>query len=180
MATVTAVDFEYLPFVSGDSSAYELDNWQRMPDISIERQPEAAEALEREIAAESARERIGISPLTFVGFAVAVVMLVMMLFSYMQLAQISSESGLLLEQIDRLQEEQAKLKVRYESTFNLDEIEQYAINELGMVSPVASQMNYISFSAPDHAVILGETADEQPGVFGGIGEFLTSISEYFR
>ena len=77
--------------------------------------------------------------------------------------------------------QQTRLRIDYESAFNLTEIEDYAIHELGMQKPRSDQLYYISSSdAADTAVVLDQTAAEPLSLADRFGDFLTSIVEYFR
>ena len=77
------------------------------------------------------------------------------------LSQASAEVSTLEDQYAELQEQQTRLRIDYESAFNLTEIEDYAIHELGMQKPRSDQLYYISSSdAADTAVVLDQSAAE--------------------
>ena len=98
-----------------------------------------------------------------------------------QLSQASAQVSALEDQYAQLQEQQTRLRIDYESAFNLTEIEDYAIHELGMQKPRSDQLYYISSSnAADTAVVLDQTAAEPLSLADRFGDFLTSIVEYFR
>ncbi|HHU04973.1 MAG TPA: hypothetical protein GXZ65_00640 [Clostridiales bacterium] len=123
--------------------------------------------------------RVAVSPFTAVGFAVAAVLLFLVVMGYVQMAAISYESAELQQQLAELNEIENRLKIEYESTFDLDKIEQFAVNELGMVPAANSQVFYINSSAPDKAEILrGNT--ESGGLFDNLTAFLSRVVEYFR
>jgi len=145
---------------------------RRKEKIKIDVQPRT-----RTRAASAARAVV--SPFTVVGFAVAAALLFLVVMGYVQMAAISYESAQLQQQLDELNEEEARLRIKYESTFDLDKIEQYAVNELGMVPASNTQVYYINSSAPDRAEILrGNTEDG--GIFENIMAFLSRVVEYFR
>ena len=97
------------------------------------------------------------------------------------LPQASAQVSALEDQYAELQEQQTRLRIDYESAFNLTEIEDYAIHELGMQKPRSDQLYYISSSdAADTAVVLDQTAAEPLSLADRFGDFLTSIVEYFR
>jgi len=123
--------------------------------------------------------RVAVSPFTAVGFAVAAVLLFLVVMGYVQMAAISYESAQLQQELAELNEEEARLRIKYESTFDLDKIEQFAVNELGMVPAANSQVYYINSSAPDKAEILrGNT--ESGGIFENLTAFLSRVVEYFK
>ena len=108
------------------------------------------------------------------GFAIAAVLIVFSLVARVQLSQASA-------QVSALEDQYAELQEHYESAFNLTEIEDYAIHELGMQKPRSDQLYYISSSnAADTAVVLDQTAAEPLSLADRFGDFLTSIVEYFR
>lgn len=119
-----------------------------------------------------------IAPMAVLGFAVAAVLLVLSLMARAQLSTASEAVSELESQITALQEEQDKLLIGYESAFNLTEIEDYAINELGMQKPRSDQLYYVNSTAQDKAVILAEDA-ERVGLADRFGDFISSIVEYF-
>lgn len=119
-----------------------------------------------------------VSPMAVLGFAVAAVLLVLSLMARAQLSAASETVTGLESRIAELQEEQDKLLIGYESAFNLTEIEDYAINELGMQKPRSDQIYYVNSTAQDKAVILTEDV-EQVGLADRFGDFISSLVEYF-
>ena len=81
------------------------------------------------------------------GFAIAAVLLVISLVARVQLSQASAQVSALEDQYTQLQEQQTRLRIDYESAFNLTEIEDYAIHELGMQKP-RSISSIISAATP--------------------------------
>ena len=122
-----------------------------------------------------------IAPLAVLGFAIAAVLIVISLVARVQLSQASAEVSALEDQYAELQEQQTRLRIDYESAFNLTEIEDYAIHELGMQKPHSDQLYYISSSdAADTAVVLDQSAAEPLSLADRLGDFFSSILEYFR
>ena len=122
-----------------------------------------------------------IAPMAVLGFAIAAVLLVISLVARVQLSQASAQVSALEDQYTQLQEDQTRLRIDYESAFNLTEIEDYAIHELGMQKPRSDQLYYISSSdATDTAVVLDQNAAEPLSLADRLGDFFSSIVEYFR
>ena len=122
-----------------------------------------------------------IAPMAVLGFAIAAVLLVISLVARVQLSQASAQVSALEDQYTQLQEDQTRLRIDYESAFNLTEIEDYAIHELGMQKPRSDQLYYISSSdAADTAVVLDQNAAEPLSLADRLGDFFSSILEYFR
>lgn len=140
--------------------------------------PAAPRVTERVVPETVAVPKQAISPFAVLGFALAAVVLVISLMARTQLTVASQQVSDLESQYAALQDEQDKLLIRYESAFNLTEIEDYAIHELGMQKPRSDQMYYINSSAQDRAVVLGEQAQDV-GLADRFGDFLSSLVEYF-
>ncbi len=94
-----------------------------------------------------------------------------------QLVMASDEASTLSQQLSDLKEEQSKLLISYESTFDLNEVEEYAKNTLGMQKAQSDQIHYVGGETPDKAVVLSE---EDSGFTGRVLEFLDKIGEFFR
>ena len=134
--------------------------------------PHAPRPTETVVPESAPRPKQAIAPMAVLGFAIAAVLIV---------SQASAQVSALEDQYAQLQEQQTRLRIDYESAFNLTEIEDYAIHELGMQKPRSDQLYYISSSdAADTAVVLDQTAAEPLSLADRFGDFLTSIVEYFR
>ena len=135
--------------------------------------PHAPRPTETVVPESAPRPKQAIAPMAVLGFAIAAVLIVFSLVARVQLSQASAQVSAL--------EQQTRLRIDYESAFNLTEIEDYAIHELGMQKPRSDQLYYISSSdAADTAVVLDQTAAEPLSLADRFGDFLTSIVEYFR
>ena len=115
-----------------------------------------------------------VSPFAILGFAIAAVLLVISLMARIQFTQVSAETASLQSQLSQLTEQQSKLTIAYESALNLTDIENYAMNNLGMQKPQADQIRYISSSAQDKAEILSGTQSTQSASAGVV----KSLKEY--
>lgn len=166
------------------SLAYDFNNPELYPDMSYEPAPEiAAPSLEQtsESAAQTAAARSvqSVAPTAILGFICAAVMLILYLVVNIQLTTVSDEAVHLNNQLEELELEQTRLRIAYESVFNLAEIEEYAIGELGMQKPRSDQIYYVDSSAPDKAVVLN-AEDDSDTVGWRLSDTLDIIGEYFR
>lgn len=143
-----------------------------------------------EAPAERPREKVRVAPeraparrqyisvFAVIGTLCTAAVMVMILFSYINLNKISHQSVQLQQQIQKLEEENKKLTIAYESAFKLEDVEKYAMSELGMVKAEASQIMYINNGQNDRAEILGDT-----GVRKGadkVMRFLRRLMEYLK
>ncbi|MCR4771431.1 MAG: septum formation initiator family protein [Oscillospiraceae bacterium] len=119
-----------------------------------------------------------VSVLAVIGSLCTAAALVMVLFSYIRLNAVSHESVRLQREIEQLQEENKRLRISYESAFKLEEVEKYAVSELGMVKAETGQVMYINNSQADRAAILGDP--DAGGPAAGIARFFRRLTEYLR
>ena len=122
--------------------------------------------------------RQSIAPATIAGMLVAAFLCVITILAQAQLISVSAESVSLQNELAELETEQAKLKIRYESAFNMSEIETYATRSLGMQKPRADQIFYIDTSAPDKAVVIADRTET--GFVDRVSNFLSGIAAYFH
>ena len=163
----------------GRSGAYAL------PEEELYTRPaERPEELTREIPREETavrtqtRQAYGVPLFGIVGFLAAAALMVFMLLSYVQLAQISDETTQLENTIAQLDQENETLQYQYESTFNLNEIKDYAKNVLGMTEISSANIKVVEVQREDKAEILNED-DAAKGFFAGVSDFFNSLTEYF-
>ncbi len=140
--------------------------WVR-EDVRPDRKEEAA-----------AKNRQGLSLVSLMGVAAAVVLLTMMLLAQIRLTDISDTAAKLERQITELETQRNKLTVEYESIFNLEDVEERAVNVLGMQEPDNEQIYYLTgvASADRAEVVIKQDAD----MFSlGLADILSSIKAYF-
>ncbi len=141
--------------------------------IDVQRNKKAAER-----SKTNAKYKASVAPFSVIGFVAAALMLVMVVMGYVQLTKISAESSSLQKKITELKNTEAKLKIKYESTFDLTKVEEYATGRLGMVPATSSQMYYVKSTAPDKAEIISDSKRE--GVIKNVSAFLSRVVEYFK
>ena len=76
-------------------------------------------------------------------FGFAAVLLVLSLLGAVRLATLSDEDAGLEQELETLKDETQALRVTYESMLQLDEIERYAVEELGLQHCSPGQIVYI-------------------------------------
>ena len=107
-------------------------------------------------AAAQPRNRVQISLFTLVFIPVLLVSAIALLFSYMRLNTLSDETAAMVSQLQALKEDRTRLEIRYESTFDLAEVETYAKTALGMVKAGADQTTVVRSTEGDRAQVLAE------------------------
>ncbi len=129
-------------------------------------------------AKTAVRTRQSIAPMSLIGMLTAAFLVVLAILAQAQMVGISSKSVALQQELAALEEQQSKLRIAYESAFNMAEIEDYALHSLGMQKPQADQIFYIDTSSPDKAVVV--TNSEKVGFVDRVSDFLSGAAEYFR
>ena len=141
-----------------------------------EREQEQEDALPQ--ARSHARAKQSVAPAAVLGVLIAAAMFVVAIMAQIQLIGLASERVALEAELLDLQTENARLQIAYESAFNLTEIEEYAVTELGMQKPGADQITYIDTSSPDRAVVINDKAGD--GFVDRLSDFLAGLWSYFR
>ena len=88
-------------------------------------------------------------PMVVVGAAAAAALTVLMLLTQSQLSQLGFEISALEQELEQLDTQHEKLLVSHAMAYSPDRIEDYAINELGMIHPNPDQIRYIDIDTVD-------------------------------
>lgn len=180
-----AVERKYGQGAVFGSLAYDFDNPELYRDDDYTAQPKAAPKTQtqtqtrvRTRARTAVHTRQSIAPLSLIGMLAAAFLVVVAILAQAQIVGISSKSVELRSELAELEEQQAKLRIAYESAFNMADIEEYAIHSLGMQKPRADQIFYIDTSSPDKAVVI--SGGESTGFVDRVSDYLSGVVEYFR
>lgn len=125
-----------------------------------------------------ATPRQSLSLFAIAGGVCIAALMVLIVLSHISLSDVSEQTVALSEQMEALADEEARLQIQYESAFDLNEVERYAMSELGMVKAGEHQVRYITNEVADKAVIL--EVEDDGGLLGALQRFFNRISEYFR
>lgn len=125
------------------------------------------------------KAKVAIAPFALVGAIVALSLLVMVVFGYVQLYEAAGRVGELNDELTALQVENGKLRSGYESGIDLMLIELEA-KQLGMKMPSSNQEIYLNISNTDRGEVI---AVEDPNVleqtWNAVKNSFTGIMEYF-
>ena len=165
------------------SLAYDFSNPALQPDLAEEAQwrvqhQTRTPVLEEERSDEkaAAKNLQAIAPLSVIGIAFAAVMIVIMLLAQVRLTAVCNEAVQLTNKIEALETEQNRLRIAFESAFNLNEIEEYAVEELGMQKPRSDQIICIDSAAHDKVEVFRTEGSED--VLDRVLNFVGSVGEY--
>ena len=165
------------------SLAYDFDNPELYGGEYTAAQPKARPKVQTQTRVRTRARNVvhtkqSIAPMSIVGMLAAAFLVVVAILAQAQIVGISSASVSLQKELVQLEEQQAKLRIAYESAFNMAEIEDYAIHSLGMQKPRADQIFYIDTSSPDKAVVIA--GGESVGFVDRVSDYLSGVAEYFR
>lgn len=174
------------------SVAYDLNALQQSFNEAAYAEPERTAPAPDRTAAPAKKERtrarvkmqataqpVSISAFSVIGFAAAAVMIVLLMLSYVRITEINDAKTELRNHIAALDTEAEQLRVKYETTFNLNEIEDYAAHTLGMVRLTDSSTSVVQSGRIDTGVVISDN-DGGSGALSGFAEFISSLLEYLK
>ena len=125
------------------------------------------------------RKKAGIRPSVLACIAILAVTSVYILFCQMQLTELTTEVSRQNDALSELTAENVSLTTRQMSSVNLDEVEKYAVNTLGMVKMDNSQIEYVSLTNPD-TVTVSDSGISLDALFSGLARSFSAIVEYIN
>ena len=129
---------------------------------------------------ERVKVKTAVAPFTLFGMAAAALMLVLVIFGYVQLFEATTRVGELQSQLNELTAQQTLLESKYESKIDLKVVQQRA-EELGMSAPRDDQVIYVSLSGSDRAEIYEEEKTNILGeIIGAVEESISDLIAYLR
>lgn len=144
----------------------------------IREYPEENTAVDEIEARPISRRGQGVSPLTVAGFALAALLLVVLLLCHIRMTALSDAAASSQTRLTELAEQQRKLQARYEEVFTLSEVERYATEELGMQKPRAGQITYLdTLGGADRSVVI--VPEEKNALVEELSLLLDGIRSYF-
>ena len=175
-----ALDLDHLVYYGYDGNAVQEPEYEE-PSERDEPTEITTEREARHPGIHEAERRTGVSLLTVFGIILAVFVSVLTLLANVRLTALSTETVALGRQLETLQQENSVLKIRYENTFDMEEIESYAVNTLGMTRLADSQIIVLGNCGGDHAEIIGTGEREAVGsVLQEAGAILPAIRDYLQ
>lgn len=168
------------PAVNG-SLAYDLDYAVR--ERELRHAGEASRTREKpkihEVPRVLLRARQYVSPLTVLSVAAVMGLALLVLLSYVQLTQLSSETVTLQNQLTELEAEHVNLTAQYQRMFDMASVKE-AAEAAGMAKPSSTQMGHLDLSSGDAAVAYRQ---KEPGLLRRILSSLHggvyAVVEYF-
>lgn len=118
-----------------------------------------------------------VSLFAIVGYAVVVVLIVAMLMAYVNYTAAAAEMMKYKTKIETLEQENKKLTVAYERSFDMLELESYARGVLCMDKPVENQITNLTTETTDTAIVYDSGLGGE-SVLEEILTFFESLTEY--
>lgn len=166
------------------SNAYEGSAARRLERAPAAQPRPQVRPRERAVARPRVRVREAgrVSVFAVAGFLAVAVCTVLLMWSYVELAQISNQVVEVKSDITALKSDEAKLRAQYELAYDLSDIEQTMTADGSMIRPGESQICYVDLSSPD-CVELFDQETPVSGVLGmveSVKEIFGEVVEYFR
>lgn len=95
------------------------------------------------------REPGTVTPFAVVGFALAVILAAVLLYTYSVLVEVNDEAVHLRSSLSQLKEEEAKLETQYELAYDLQAIEREVLSSGAMVKIQPGQVTALELTEPD-------------------------------
>jgi len=164
-----------------DSSAVKLERFP-VERVQVEQHQQELEVLENKRASRNKADAVPYGKYAVI-FACVFAVLLCIVGSYMQLASINLENAKLRREISRLADEQNALNAKKEQMYNLSYVEDYAVNELGMVKLDKSQVHYVEMATGDRMVLAGAPSAEAgaqsaAGLLERLTQTFSAVLEY--
>lgn len=149
---------------------------------------EAAEAAVREekaaapqsTAAPAARPRAAVRPLTVLRWAAvslfAMTALLAVMVGNVQLNRLNNQEAQLKSQLSNAKSAQVQLNVQLESRTSLDNVENYAVNKLGLQKIGPYQIEYVHLLNTDKVELGSDSGNIFARLCGGVLEYLQRLA----
>ena len=99
------------------------------------------------------------------------------LFCQMQLTELNTEVSKANTKLDELTAENVSLTTKQVNSLDMNQVEEYATDKLGMVKLDNSQIEYVTLTNPD-TVTVAESGLSLDTLFAGLARSFSAIVEY--
>ena len=156
-----------------DSAAYKRYN-EKLPAVNSEKKSDLHLAKPpKKRRRKSLRRSAILSILAAVGASAYI------LYCQMQLTQLTAEVSKQSDNLSEMQAENVSLTTKKMNSMDMTEVEQHAVDDLGMVKMDNSQIEYVELTRPD-VVTVAHSEHSLENVVSGLTEWFSSIVEYIR
>ncbi len=125
------------------------------------------------------RRRASLQPGAYACIFLVAIAAAFILFSQMQLTQLTADASDKSDELNELQSENVSLTTKQMNSMNMDEVEQYATDTLGMVKLDNSQVEYVELTNPDLVTVAQDGLSLRNAVTA-LRDHVLAIVEYIR
>lgn len=125
------------------------------------------------------RKRNKLRPGVLASMIVLAMTAVYILFCQMQLTQLTAQVTSQTEKLDDLTAESVSLSSKQKYSMDMDQIETYASEQLGMVKMDNSQIEYVELTNPD-SITVASSSMSLDALFSGLARSFSAVVEYIR
>ena len=167
-------------FYSDGNAAYDL---QSFGGVNVVREREYQQLppepqQQREVRVVKAHSQVPVA--SIMGFVAAAALLMLVIFSYVRLYEISSANDELRADLTRIQAENVEMSNHYTGIIDLNAVELIATSQLGMQRPVQDQIVYVDLGNTDKAVIVDSQGENVvSSAANAVVDTFRYILEYF-
>lgn len=156
-----------------DSAAYKRYN-EKLPAVNSEKKSDLHLAKPpKKRRRKSLRRNVILSVLAAAGVCAYI------LYCQMQLTHLTAEVSKQSDTLTEMQAENVSLTTKKMNSMDMDEVEQHAVDDLGMVKMDNSQIEYVELSRPDVVTVSG-SGHSLSSAISGLTEWFSSVVEYIR
>ena len=150
--------------------AYDLSMYESLLEQKPEKQPRTQQQAKTVKLKNKKAFRTAIRALSL---AVMLSMVIGIVYTNSQITEITTNISSVQKEITELESEKAYLNFTMESRMSLNEIEEYAVNVLGMVKMDSTQVEYIEIESENKVEFTGENFGDK------IEEVVQPVLSYF-
>ena len=156
-----------------DSAAYKRYN-EKLPAVTAEGKSSLQLAKPpKKRRRKSLRRSVILSILAAVGASAYI------LYCQMQLTQLTAEVSKQSDNLSEMQAENVSLTTKKMNSMDMTQVEEYAVNHLGMVKMDNSQIEYVELTNPD-TVTVAQSGVSLDALFSGLARSFSAALEYIR
>ena len=152
-------DIQYVRFYTDGSAARKIE-------LQPEKKKNKVTLPQRPRVRKEKKMVIHVDPISMFAVLVAGVMLIAMVVGMMQLGSINADADTMENYVAELQSENTQLRAEYESGYDLQDVEQKAL-EMGLV-PI-DQVEHVTIELPETPV------EEEPSFWENVGAFFCEL-----
>ena len=120
----------------------------------------------------------GISVITVLGSIIVAGLLILVLVAHINYIEITRETSRVNAELRELTQQRRRLEIQYESVIDMQEVERFARDVLGMTQPGGHMETVVLGAVQDRAVIIQNNQNDDR--LADFGRFISSLLDRFR